>query len=134
MFTGYGKVEKDSFDAKTGELVAVMCGVHKKYEVIEDGTGAAIFSARTGSTTGLNSVCKEGASAYTKATRELKNAKEKIKQDVFDEAISLPDGKRAIADLEAAPIAGRVDGMGWNTIEEVANAFGIEITTVAPSS
>jgi hypothetical protein len=53
------------------DLVAVFCYYHKKWELVS----SIEYGKKAGTKTGLNTMCKEGVSAWTKANRSKVKAK-----------------------------------------------------------
>lgn len=56
------------------ELVAVFCYYHKKWELVS----AIEYGQKAGTKTGLNTMCKEGVSAWTKSNRSKVKAKDDL--------------------------------------------------------
>jgi len=97
-------------------VVAVKCYFHKTWmdpRVVE-------FGAKASSATGLNSMCKEGVSKWTKAKAEAKKAEANILTRLTAgelDASDIPAEQARIAE-EAAVITPREDGYGFETLEE----------------
>ena len=98
-----------------GNVTHVFCYYHKLWEPVakvEYGKKASNKS------TGLNTMCKEGVSNWTKQQRVMKQAKTKLLEDVASGEVpanELQDQLDAI-ELEAKSIVPRVDGIGSETI------------------
>ena len=99
-----------------GEVVAIKCYYHKLWmdpRVVE-------FGKKATSPTGLNNMCKDGVSKWTKQQREVKLAESNILAQVT--AGDLPveeiaDEQARIAE-EASRVEAREDGYGFETVEE----------------
>jgi len=78
-----------------GEL-EIFCYYHKEWEL----TTQVEYGAKSGSKTGLNSMCKVGVNAWTKQQRDFKTNKAELLQKVIDEDLSVEDLKDEILKLE----------------------------------
>jgi hypothetical protein len=77
-------------------LVAVYCYYHKQWELVEH----IAYGVKSGTKTGLNTMCKEGVSAWTKNNRATVKAKDEllglftagsITSDEFKEKLTMLD-------------------------------------------
>ncbi len=77
-------------------LVAVYCYYHKQWELVKH----IEYGQKAGTKTGLNTMCKEGVSAWTKQNRQKSKAKDEllaqytagsIDSDAFKEALTALD-------------------------------------------
>lgn len=99
-----------------GEVVAIRCYYHKLWmdpRVVEFGNKAT-------SPTGLNNMCKDGVSKWTKQRREAKQAEAELLQRVAAGELAVEDiaAEQARIAEEAAVIIPREDGYGFETLEE----------------
>jgi hypothetical protein len=76
---GSGSNSTAYFDPQTKELVAVFCYYHKKWELVAN----IEYGKKAGTKTGLNTMCKEGTSAWTKNNRKLQKAKDELTQQLL---------------------------------------------------
>ncbi len=93
-----------------GNVTHVYCYYHKKWEAVAE----CEYGAKANSPTGLNSMCKEGTSAWTKQQREAKNANQDLLTAVAKGEVAPGDIAAKQADIEAnrAKIIPRADGKG----------------------
>ena len=101
---------------ENGVVVAVRCFYHKLWmspAVVE-------FGAKASSATGLNSMCKDGVSKWTKQQRDFKTAQAKLLQAVSANEVAPDQIAAKMAELEAAraTIVPMEDGYGFETPEE----------------
>lgn len=112
-----------------GVIVGIKCYYYKTWmspEVVE-------FGSKASSATGLNSMCKEGTSHWTKQQATFKKAKESLLDEVASGQVGAGDVKAIVEELEAEKDAivamDREDGyQGFDTLEELLednNARGI---------
>lgn len=81
-----------------GEVVAILDYAFKKWvdpRLVE-------FGPKAGTPTGLNTMCKAGVSAWTKAQAEFKKGKDAVVAELLAGQISSEDANERIAELEAA--------------------------------
>lgn len=76
---GSGSNSTAYFDPTTKELVAVFCYYHKRWELVKH----IPYGVKAGTKTGLNTMCKEGTSAWTKNNRKLQKAKDELTQKML---------------------------------------------------
>lgn len=81
---GSGSSSTAYFDPETRELVAVFCYYHKRWELVS----SIEYGKKAGTKTGLNTMCKEGTSAWTKANRKLQKAKDELTQKLLKNELS----------------------------------------------
>jgi hypothetical protein len=105
-----------------GNVTHIFCYYHKQWEPVS-GESAVEYGKKLGSATGLNSMCKEGTSAWTKQQRQAKKAGEDLLTQVAAGEVAPADIAAHQADLEAARklITPREDGIGF-TAEAMADA------------
>ena len=103
-----------------GNIVAIKCYYHNLWMDPE----VAEFGKKTGSATGLNSMCKDGVSKWTKQQRQTKKAKEQLLQDLAAGEITADELPQALEEIEAASneIIPRDDAYGFETLEELLEA------------
>ena len=105
-----------------GNVVAVKCYYHGKWmspNVVE-------FGAKASSPTGLNSMCKDGVSKWTKQQRDAKKAKDQLLSDVASGEVEASTLTKALEKIEKtratiAPFDATDDvdaGYGFETAEE----------------
>ena len=98
-----------------GNVTHIFCYYHKKWEPVAE----VEYGAKANSSTGLNTMCKEGVSQWTKQQREAKKANEELLQKVAAgelNAADLPAQLEAI-EAERQKIIPREDGIGSDEIE-----------------
>ena len=115
--TGAGGGKATAFHPnEEGEVVAIKCYYHKLWmdpRVVE-------FGKKATSPTGMNNMCKDGVSKWTKQQRESKAAEAELLTRVAsgDLAVEGIAGEQARIAEEAARIEVREDGYGFETLEE----------------
>ena len=99
-----------------GEVTHVYCYYHKKWEDVT----VAEYGNKKGTATGLNTMCKEGVSNWTKQQRAKKQAEAAILTKVMSQEITVDDIPKEQAKLVDASklIQPRKDEHGFDTIEE----------------
>lgn len=115
--TGAGGGKATAFHRdEHGEVVAIKCYYHKLWmdpRVVE-------FGKKATSPTGLNNMCKDGVSKWTKQQREVKAGEASLLARVSDGSLAVEDiasEQERIAE-EARRIEPREDGYGFETLEE----------------
>lgn len=121
---GGGRDSQNVIRDADGNVLAVFCYYHKRYEPVAD----VEYGKKATSSTGLNSMCKEGTSQWTKQQRAFKSGSEELLQKVMDGELAAEDVKAAREELETErkKIIAREDGIGFETLEEAKEALGIE--------
>lgn len=112
---GGGKASNFHKD-EAGVVVAVKCYYHKLWM----DPRVAEFGNKASSASGLNSMCKDGVSKWTKAQAEAKKQSAAILDKVTAGELkpkNIPEEQERIA-AEAATILPREDGYGFATLEE----------------
>ena len=94
----------------SGNITHVFCYYHKKWEDVS----VCDYGIKETSTTGLNTMCKEGLSHWNKQNREYKKGKELILSEVMKGTISPDQIESKMIELEVAKdiIHPREDGHG----------------------
>lgn len=83
---------------EAGKLTHVFCYYHKEWEAVD----AIEYGAKVGTKTGLNTMCKQGVSQWTKQQRVAKQEKAKL-LDAVSAGEVLPEELPAkMAEIEAA--------------------------------
>lgn len=96
-------------------LIAVYCYYHKKWELVEH----IEFGKKAGTKTGLNTMCKEGVSMWTKANRDKTKNKDALLSKFASSELTAEEFKEAINTLEI-PLAAEPHGdeeHSFDTIE-----------------
>lgn len=103
---------------EAGEVTHIFCYYHKMWEPIAE----VEFGKKATSPTGLNNMCKEGTSQWTKQQRVAKKAKEALLDDVAQGIVAPGDivAKQADIDTARALIVLREDGIGEGTVKAAA--------------
>lgn len=118
---GGGKATVFHRDDETGEVVAVKCYYHKLWM----DPRIAEFGKKATSPTGLNNMCKEGVSKWTKQQREVKAAEAGLLAQLSEGTLLPEDIAQAQEDIvsNAARIEPREDDYGFETLDEcIANS------------
>tara|TARA_Y100000310_G_scaffold314931_1_gene364860 strand:+ start:213 stop:656 length:444 start_codon:yes stop_codon:yes gene_type:complete len=97
-----------------GSITHIFCYYHKKWEDVAQ----VEFGKKASSTTGLNTMCKEGLSHWNKQQREYKKAKSDILDQVVDGTLSPDDVQEQLELLEGMKntIVPREDNHGSDEI------------------
>lgn len=74
-----GSGSKTTAHYENGKLVAVFCYYHKRWELVDH----IEYGNKSGTKTGLNTMCKEGVSAWTKANRAHNKLKDELLARLF---------------------------------------------------
>lgn len=130
----YAEIEK-LVSAKTGGGGGKATNFHR----LEDGTVVAVFDycfkkwvdprlvefgPKAGTPTGLNTMCKVGVSAWTKAQKVFKDGKDAVVAELLAGKITNEEAQAQIEELEAARSATPelpVDIQGFDTLEDCLN-------------
>lgn len=81
---GSGSASTAYFDPVTRELIAVYCYYHKQWELVSH----IEYGKKSGTKTGLNTMCKEGTSAWTKQYRKSQKLKDELAQKLLRDEIT----------------------------------------------
>jgi len=102
-----------------GDVVAIFCYYHKKWELVTD----AEYGNKKGTATGLNTMCKEGVSKWTKQQRVKKQAEAELLTKVSSGELAVEDIAVEQARIleESKTIIEREDGHGFDSAEEALN-------------
>jgi len=93
-----------------GVVTHVFCYYHKMWEEVE----AVEYGVKSTSPTGLNNMCKEGVSQWTKQQRAAKKASEDLLNGISDGTIDPADlaGLRTDIESKRSEVVAREDGHG----------------------
>tara|TARA_R110000851_G_scaffold14313_4_gene48490 strand:- start:2373 stop:2840 length:468 start_codon:yes stop_codon:yes gene_type:complete len=110
--SGGSDIGKTFLKDENGEVVAIFCYYHKKWELVSD----CEYGSKKGTSTNLNTMCKEGVSHWTKQKRVAKKGKEDLLNQVMDGEVAQEDIGSAMAELELSSkvIVAREDGHGYD--------------------
>lgn len=102
---------------ESGKVTHVYCYYHKLWEPVDK----VEYGSKKNSTTGLNSMCKEGVNQWTKQQREFKQKDSELLQLVMAGEVSPDDIQeyKSKYEQEKDRIEPRSDGIGYKTIEEL---------------
>lgn len=114
--SGGSDIGKTFLKDEEGNVIAVYCYYHKKWEA----TSVADYGTKANTATGLNTMCKEGVSSWSKQQRTYKKANEQLLQQVAAGELSAEDLPAKMAELETdrKAIEVRSDEHGFDTAEE----------------
>lgn len=107
-----------------GEVVAVYCYYHKKWELVR----THAYGAKASTSTGLNTMCKLGVSEWTKQQRQAKNAKSALLAGVADGTVSHLELHSKLEEIEAnkeSIIYADVYPIAYDTIEELQASLAV---------
>lgn len=99
-----------------GNTIAVFCYYHKKWELVSQ----VEYGSKKGTATGLNTMCKEGVSNWTKQQRVKKQAEAGLLAKVASGELmvgDIPAEQERLA-IEAQAIVDREDGHGYLSADE----------------
>jgi hypothetical protein len=112
-----GKTNKHTFHKdEEGNVIAIFCYYHKCWELVSE----VEYGKKASSAHGLNNMCKEGVSLWTKQQRRAKVAKEELLAKVASgevEPSALPVELQAIED-ERIKIVEQDTRVGFATLDE----------------
>jgi hypothetical protein len=100
-----------------GNVIAIYCYYHKKWELVAD----VEYGAKAGTATGLNTMCKEGVSNWTKQQRAKKQAEASLLSllSAGEMDVSEIGAKQAEIAEDAKVIIPRTDGHGTDELDEL---------------
>lgn len=91
------KVTQKTFHKDADEnVVAIYCYYHKRWELLSE----VEYGAKASSSTGFNTMCKEGVSQWTKQQRDAKKAKESVLDKVASGELTADQIPVELAEIE----------------------------------
>lgn len=122
--SGGSDIGKTFIKNDAGEVIGVYCYYHKKWEAIR----VAEYGVKTNTATGLNTMCKEGVSSWSKQQRIYKKANEELLKQVASGELSPEDLQAKMDELEVErkSIEVRNDEHGFDTAEEFTAWFNAQ--------
>lgn len=93
---GGSDVGKTFLKNEKGEVYAIYCYYHKKWELLSN----VEYGKKANTATGLNTMCKEGVSSWGKQQRIYKKAKDDLLMQVANQELSAEELPQAMDDLE----------------------------------
>jgi len=119
--SGGSDIGKTFLKDDNGEVFAVYCYYHKQWEL----TSECEYGAKKGTASGLNTMCKEGVSRWTKQQRVAKKTESLLLSAVASGDIEVSDLTDKQAEIEEAKqvIVAREDAQGYSTADETIKAF-----------
>lgn len=108
---------KASIRDDNGDVLAIYCYYHKQWELIDE----CEYGKKKSSSTGLNTMCKEGTSNWTKQQRQAKQQKELLLTQLANGEITHDALTDKLQEIEEARtvIIPREDGLGYATEQEI---------------
>lgn len=106
---------------EAGEVYAVYCYYHKKWEL----TSVAEYGSKLNTATGFNTMCKQGVSMWTKQDRRYKKAREALLMQLAAQEIDHDEFNSAMEQEveQKKAIEVRDDEHGYETAEEAKAAY-----------
>lgn len=111
---------------KDRNVLAIFCWYHKTWEIVE----TVEFGTKSGTKTGLNTMCKEGVNSWTKANNNYKKATLNLLSLIENGDIDITDLTLRKSELleTKETIVNRIDEQGFKTEQEIkdnliANGF-----------
>lgn len=98
------EAKKGGSDGKTfekdeeGNVVRVFCWYHKEWEDV----ATTEYGTKKGTATGLNTMCKQGVSAWTKQQRVAKQAKNDVLNRIMSGELTTEEAQPLLAEIEDA--------------------------------
>lgn len=108
-----------------GNPIAIFCYYHKRFELISE----VSYGSKKGTATGLNTMCKEGVSNWTKQQRIKKQAEAGLLTKIVNGELTaedLPTVQAEIAET-AKEIKPREDGHGYDDADEALEVHNNKI-------
>jgi hypothetical protein len=96
LMSSSNAVGQTSYKDEQGNVIAIYCYYHKKWELIANHE----YGVKVGSSTGLNTMCKLGVSEWTKQQRKAKQAGELLLKGLTDGTIQVSDLTLKQAEIE----------------------------------
>lgn len=93
-----GKSQANTFlKDENGEVIAIFCYYHKKWEVLTE----VEYGKKASTSTGFNTMCKEGTNQWSKQQRQAKAARDELLDDVANEKVPASELPKALEAIEA---------------------------------
>jgi hypothetical protein len=107
---GGGRNASNARYNEQGDLTHIFCYYHKMWEPVDE----VEYGKKQGTATGLNSMCKEGLSQWTRQQSLAKKAKDGLLAQLAEGEVEAEDLSALLADIEHArnAIVPRSDGIG----------------------
>ncbi len=108
-----------------GNTIAVFCYYHKRWECVSE----CDYGSKKSTATGLNTMCKEGVSRWTKQQRAKKQAEAGLLGKLSSGELTVEDLPAAQADIEAASkeVIPREDGHGYCDVNEALEVYANQL-------
>jgi undecaprenyl pyrophosphate synthase len=108
--------DKTFFKNDEGHTICVFCYYHKRWELVD----VCAYGAKASSASGLNTMCKEGVSKWTKQQRVRKQDEANILNKITSGELEVSDIGQAKEDIlnDSKVIVPREDEHGFDTLEE----------------
>lgn len=103
-----------------GEVIAIFCYYHKKWELLD----TIEYGTKKSSTHGFNTMCKEGSRQWTRQQKAIKDAKSELLDKVQNGEILVDELKEMMAQVEkdAKEVKPHsVQDASFDSIEELQN-------------
>lgn len=125
--SGGSDIGKTFLKDSEGNTYAVFCYYHKRWELVS----GIEYGAKANTATGLNTMCKEGVSNWSKQQRVYKKAKDALLEQVADQVLEASEVPAKLDELEEARKAIVVhsleDTYSYDDSESCAQAFNEEL-------
>ena len=107
-----------------GNIIAIYCYYHKKWELVD----YIEYGKKASTATGLNTMCKEGVRQWTKQQNEAKKQKEILLAKIATGQINTEKLNEALQQIEAErnkiePLPKELDKYSFETKDEALKAF-----------
>ena len=112
-----GKSNAKTFHCdEDGKVIAIFCYYHKVWELVDD----VEYGNKSSTAHGLNTMCKEGVSLWTKQQRQAKQAKEALLEQVAKGEIQPNEIEDKNEEIEAQRqvVVAQDSRLGFDTLEE----------------
>lgn len=108
--------DKTFYKNDEGCTISVFCYYHKRWELVD----VCAYGAKASSASGLNTMCKEGVSKWTKQQRVRKQDEANILNKITSGELEVSDIGQAKEDIlnDSKVIVPREDEHGFDTLEE----------------
>lgn len=105
-----------------GNVIAIYCYYHKQWELVSE----VEFGKKKSTATGLNTMCKQGVSNWSKQQREMSKAKDELFKKVANEEVEASTLTEALLELDVTRLAIKDDEQGFDTLDKALAFFGGE--------